>query len=673
MQDIFESMPGISRTTRPDLYSPPPLAPPSSATATTATMSRITDYPVSLSPSMSNRSHSFRSETDSISTLSESSFTSDSSSYTYDAQRKPKKKILKSSNAPKRRHKNRVRWNLNNLESVSDIDSVSLDSSNSYNYVPPTSHIHTQARDLTTRSLQNWRDYEYPLPPGSTGLTPNRRLSQSQQLLHTQPPPTRLQYKNNRTPLYRSYSGDITPSHNNRIIHHVLSADLHNHSSPLSSTPAQGVYPNGSVLNVPVFHLDEKNLPELDQSNLEERKRRHVFQIPQPSRTTTPLQTLQEDDKNDYDHLSPVHQIPPTTITNNHHTLTTQSTDQHQRDALPINQSLHQSGSSPPIRSAPPKKTSGSSRTAQELLAPAPTDEQWYSNEDIEEALQLIDDNDSPSDEELPPPIPPKQKGAPPPPPKRTSSISTMPPIESTDKGAVENTLHSPSMETLKNYESSSIDDDGLTPEVHPETTSSDLMFSWASSLKMKERIIEGAEDTHKNPSPVHINTALQSANSESHLPNTTTTTTATNSAQNSTLIRHNSLSPKASHKQSTDNSLLSKVHSSLHDLSTATSNDSQPIEPLTKEDEAVVQWMKQPRTMKPVVVDTDKEIEQMMAEIGGGKKTRRSTYSSSSLTRQKYFGECAMYMYMVQWFQKNTYIYTMHIITCIHVHVCML
>ena len=39
----------------------------------------------------------------------------------------------------------------------------------------------------------------------------------------------------------------------------------------------------------------------------------------------------------------------------------------------------------------------------------------------------------------------------------------------------------------------------------------------------------------------------------------------------------------------------------------------------LSKEDQAVVEWYKKPSVMKPIVVDTDREIENLLAELEVG------------------------------------------------------
>ena len=656
-------------------YPPPP--PPS----------RLTDYPVASSSPLVTRSYT---SNDSLSTLSESSFTSDSSSYTYEPHRKPKKKILKNSNAPRKRHKNRVRWDLNNLHQYQphherqysdETDTLSLESSTSSfsGYLPSTTHMYPPPP--RENAPQGWRDYEQRVSPSNSMPGYSRGLSQSQTSLN----PAYGQCRS----LYRSYSGDIpSPTHSSsdtwRRYDSAQTLHSHSHLMPVSyhGYPAHGPPPP------PVFYPDESNLPDFD----EERRRRHLYKIPpRLSGSGSILQTLSEDDKSDYDHLS----TPP-----------------------------------PP----PPQ------RTVQERLSPSTPDSQWYTSEDIEEALQLINESGTQSDEEdnkttpskLSPQIPTKAKDSPPPPPpKRVSSLPATPhdvnhidatlpaPIVSATsvnsdpslslpssppgpprqdsiilspppEFASEDTkprysiasesvsLSSPSMETLKSYpysDSPSSLDDGLTPEVHPEimappqSSLKELGASWGSPLKMKDRIVEGAEDPHRTispplsqPLPSSSNITETKSSSGSYKPSVSDYAASSIAYQISTVQQQmsNLLSPD-SVDTSNDSPSMRRVRTSPHGLSSSIANRSPTIGgsasnlsppyggvpvKLTKEEEATVQWLKQSRNMKPVKVDTDREIEQMMAGLGKSGKHRYTSRSASnpslsSATRQKYFGKC--------------------------------
>ena len=652
------------------------------------TMNRVTDYPVRTSPIGHQRTSSFQSnETDSLSTvsetISESSLTSDSS-YPYDAHKKPKKKILKTSSTPRKRNKHRVRWNLNNLESVSDsTDSQSVDSLGSYgssphNYLPPhLTNLHNKTRETTAKTLANWRDYERPLPPGSTGLTPSRvkGLSHSYQLLNNPSIPEH----NIDGSLYRTYSIEVhqpprqlappTPDRYQSYYHD----NLQKLSMPAGALPTSNVptHSLGRVINVPVLHLEENDLPELDQSNIEERKTRRMYQFPVGNsfRNTPPLIKKvggileEDDDANDYDHLEPRRPQPPPAL-------------------------------------------------QRQMALSTKSDDQWYSNDDIDEALEMIKMEEESNkgsgssddvEEETPPPVPVKKRQSPPTPPKRVSSLNSLPkPIDSafdetisnqslpqqssiilspppefknstlptertpptecnpsTDKITnglphINNPLHSSSMDTLQSYGSVSISqstDDHLTPEIHPETNHTQKpLDSWGSPLKMKERIVEGAEDPHRNPSPIHnqqdirkpsnvLSNGLGYLTIDSSNSDVDPRGSPLNRVSTIYITRHNSLSPKKTRDYKINGLLDNKFQSnSTHNLSHS--------QRFTDEEHAVMEWYNKSNKMKPIIVDTEKEIDQMIAEIGSAKKHRRGSHSSvsstasSSSNTSKHFGK---------------------------------
>ena len=670
-------------------------------------VTRLTDYPVGPS-SASSCTTSFCSETDSLSTVSESSFTSDSS-LAYDASRKPKKKILKNSNAPRRPHKHRVRWNFENLESVSDADTVSLDSTSSVGSYT-VNKVYNQSRTNMARTLQNWHDFERPLPQGRTGLlTPNhiRGLSQSHQALYytTSPDSFSSQTPSPRYPnglhgrqIYRTYSGDIcSPSqgmtaNQHQNLRHVVSVDPNHfrqqHPQPMSSTPLPSqhvsrtqVYPGqyNTQVQVPVFYLDEQSIPDLERSTLEERAQRHLYKFPQnQTHNLRALHTVLEDDQCDYDHLSP-----------------------EETEKQPLN--------------------------ALDRLVPSKPDDQWYSNEDIEEALKQLElegedvDGDSSSDmeekskttETPPPPIPPKQrkKVSPPTPPKRVSSLTNVrsaaplpsplltttsqdpleddvrahsesiilpPPPEFADNTPSQNSqefpsnadsiskniFHSPSCETLKSYDVPSSPEGGLTPmesEIYPETKPEIVPgLSWGP---LNDRIVEGAEDPHRHPSPPHVAPKISQgfqvpkssnmlSNGLGHLISNTEwnlkqkmastgdiprSSSLSSPPHTSNTTRHNSLSPKNS-RENLDQKHVRGTTASPHKMNVE----------LNQEEQAVKQRYKQPQTMKPIIVDTDKEIEQMILELETENQSKRPkdtsqlNHKSSSLPvqQQKYFGK---------------------------------
>ena len=293
---------------------------------------RITDYPRRTSPSTSLLSLSSRRS--SLSAVSQSSFTSDSS---FENGRRPGKKILKNPLQPPRRSKNRVRWKLPNNSS----DSLSVDSFESVG-----SNIYDRARSGVVMATQNWREFEQSPPRGSTGITPMKpplskmRTSMSTGTLqtHQYTSPYRglttipqgavissLGVKSNETPSPLAYN---TSSNNSVSPGGVLSSTPLRHTQSTSAIDfhKQMQLHRGSpnVAGVPILRLDSSNLTDLEESTLEDRKRMHIYQFPQTRSPGTTLQSpdtlrskpssqsltaalLDDDDANDYDHLSPLH------------------------------------------------------------------------------------------------------------------------------------------------------------------------------------------------------------------------------------------------------------------------------------------------------------------------------------------------------------------------------
>ncbi len=297
---------------------------------------RITDYPVSNSPdSFLSRSPIHGSRSSSLS-VSESSLTSEGS-LSYDARRRPSKNILKKPHGPRRRSKNRVRWNLPNGEIDSDTTSLeSFDSSSTAG-----SHIYQRARKATLELRQNWRDFEQSPNPGSTGLTPAKAVQARNQQnlvrslspvhgsspLHTQLSPQRVPHitvssseeltgrglRRSPSPLCNSPSPRNSPSPTPPDATSTLlqSPTKMRHSTPLRRyesdlggasgrySPqrriAHNVYPGhkhitnascsespSNFINVPILKINESHIPELDRSTPGEKQRAHMFKIPQP-------------------------------------------------------------------------------------------------------------------------------------------------------------------------------------------------------------------------------------------------------------------------------------------------------------------------------------------------------------------------------------------------------
>ena len=300
----------------------------------TLDVNRITDYPVCSSPESGIcRSPTAGSRRSSISGMSESSLTSEGS-LTYDASRRPNKKILKRPHGPRRGSKNRVRWRLPGGDNESDTTSLE-----SYDSSIAGSNIFQRARNGLMESRQNWKEFERCPSPGSTGLTPARR------------PPGRNQYSMQRrasspeSPIYQSpkhiptilispssssdsfrripsplYSPPqvTSPSHSPVPPSSAPSADepgnsptisgqgAHMHSTPVGkysgfsspqySNPREegsrspecrqmnGHDDSSDVFDVSVLRINSSTLSELEASTQDERQRRRLFEFPAESR-----------------------------------------------------------------------------------------------------------------------------------------------------------------------------------------------------------------------------------------------------------------------------------------------------------------------------------------------------------------------------------------------------
>lgn len=152
--------------------------------------------------------------------------------------------------------------------------------------------------------------------------------------------------------------------------------------------------PTSFDIDMPVLKFDHSNLSELEESTLEDRKRMHIFQFPQNSpvhssplaglharKVAAPVASafLDDDDENDYDHLSPLHKPEET--------------------ATAVK-------SKPQDRETVSSDPSSKSDLNQGSLEAAAT----YSDRDIEDALSALGDSDRSSracsDTEMPPNVP---------------------------------------------------------------------------------------------------------------------------------------------------------------------------------------------------------------------------------------------------------------------------
>jgi hypothetical protein len=278
--------------------------------------------------------------------MSQSSLTSDSS---FDASKKPGKKILKNPRRAARNSKNRVTWKLPNSSDGTGIDSdaVSVDSLESSG-----SSIYNRARSGVLAARQGWRDFENSPPRGSTGITPIKptqrlplmRSSSATGTLHMYSPPGNLatipqgavvndlESKSSEN-LMRPKLTPSPLSYNTSSNNSVTPAGSVLHSTPIRQTPSIrhtqstskfefqrnmpqfGSTPPGqaAAVNVPILRLDNSNLTDLEESTVEDKKRMHIFQFPQSNQQATPdnsrsVALLEDDDANDYDHLSPLHE-----------------------------------------------------------------------------------------------------------------------------------------------------------------------------------------------------------------------------------------------------------------------------------------------------------------------------------------------------------------------------
>lgn len=306
---------------------------------------RITDYPRGTSPNTSMLSLSSRRS--SLSTMSQSSLTSDSS---FDASRKPTKKILKNPHHPNRRSKHRVRWKLPNSDASGiDSDTMSVDSFES------SSSIYNRARSGLLEVRQNWKDFEHSPPRGSTGITPIKphknnllhpmRSSSSTGALrmHHYYPPSQLstipqgaivggpETKSDHaltklmSPLTYKMSAPNHSTSSSSVLHstpikHTRSASAIEVRSQMQLHGGNPKYSSDDVDVPSILRLESSNLSDLEESTLEDRKRMHIFQFPHQTQHTffqspnnsrpnqsIPIALLEDDDASDYDHLSPLH------------------------------------------------------------------------------------------------------------------------------------------------------------------------------------------------------------------------------------------------------------------------------------------------------------------------------------------------------------------------------
>ena len=314
---------------------------------------RLTDYPRVQSPDHNSQSPINGSRRSSLSAVSESSFTSEGSSiHSHDTNKLPKK-ILKNPNRLQRRSKrNRVRWKLPENE---DSDTSSLKSFDSMSTASEI--IFSQARSGISEVRLNWREFERYPPHGSTGLTPakpqrsysarfNSPSSGLPSNFLSQPllggslvphssyfassiPQVQLNGEpifnyNHQTSLRRvlsplANSTAVSPGSSSKQILQSTPKDHHQSNSSPLKMKAKEFTGTADDIDMPILRFDNSNLTDLEESTVEDRLKSHIFQFPQktpikcmgiipgPSnRSLTGKGFLEDDDADDYDHLSPI-------------------------------------------------------------------------------------------------------------------------------------------------------------------------------------------------------------------------------------------------------------------------------------------------------------------------------------------------------------------------------
>lgn len=185
---------------------------------------QLTDYPRHASPdTASSRLSLDESIRSSLSAISQTSLISD---YSYDANKKPTKKILKKSRRPHRGAKKNVHWNLN------DSDTTSIDSFDSTSTT--NSNLFQKAWNGVKHARQKWREFEKLPAPGSTGITPSKPLYPERHLSRPTSAPNLSPYKSSFVP-----NLEPTHEHTQSSSHSCLSIFDDKNSSNIFRTGSQ--------------------------------------------------------------------------------------------------------------------------------------------------------------------------------------------------------------------------------------------------------------------------------------------------------------------------------------------------------------------------------------------------------------------------------------------------
>ena len=270
--------------------SPLPQTPPRGVTLT-----RITDYPghtLSQSPPGSIRRSSLSVSESSLT----SSFTSDTGS-----PGQPRKRILKKLHGPRKHKSNRVHWNIPEEGGGDGVSLLSFESTSTMSGLSPSSYL--------SECRRNWREFEEPPAPGSTGLTPMKQLAplrenlgesvDSTPLSSSESPPRRCPHWYGTGTSDVGIGQKLSPLYYSTQSSDHTSTPLRRHSDSSTTTTTQTLktteFHNGvdvdpaqnsahsSLAPPPVLRLDHSNLSELEASTFEDRAKSNLFAFPSVS------------------------------------------------------------------------------------------------------------------------------------------------------------------------------------------------------------------------------------------------------------------------------------------------------------------------------------------------------------------------------------------------------
>lgn len=263
-------------------------------------LERVTDYPVSnsmrlsQSPTPQHRpasispvpdsyysSNSTLNRSDSLSAISQTSGTSDTS-------KPPQKRILKKSNGPRRPSTNHVRWNLDSVEhSTDDGDNTSMESTEAGGSGDP----YKQIKEKYQKSKSTWKDFENPPIAGSTGLTPASSQGHQKAVFH-HPEGFPLSPIHGKSPVRFPGYYELSPQ--------TAVEMKSSHSTPLRSADSKELYGDdesstrlseSAAAGFSVLRINDSSLASLEVTGTEERTGKLMFEFPQETPRRAPLMT----------------------------------------------------------------------------------------------------------------------------------------------------------------------------------------------------------------------------------------------------------------------------------------------------------------------------------------------------------------------------------------------